>query len=217
MAFFFFFLLAFLIADPAAVCAKTMFITDRVEIQVRSSTGLEYRVLGRVKTGKKVEVLETTKGWAKIRLSDGTVGWINSIFLVDKIRGGTGLEPKGQEEFQELKETLQHLSQEKESLLQEKIRLTQELENLRVRMQNLLQEKSTKVGSEWTALQVKNEQLAKENSACQRELAELKQKKKAGILSDQIVWFLIGSLVLFLGLLLGWGLSRGQRRTRRYY
>ena len=66
-----------------------MYITDRIEIQIRSGTGIEYRVLGRVKTGDRVEVLEGDRNWSKIKLSDGTGSQEVTVYneLADQVRG----------------------------------------------------------------------------------------------------------------------------------
>ena len=202
---------------PTFLWAKTMYITDRIEIQIRSGTGIEYRVLGRVKTGDRVEVLEGDRNWSKIKLSDGTVGWINTTFLVDQIKVGSSGEPKIQEELQETKETLQALAREKEVLVQEKTRLTKEAEEAKILTQTLQQEKMKRISPELSALQTKNEQLEKEAALSRKQLSQVSEKQKGQGMGEQLTWFLIGSLVLLVGLILGLFLSRSQRKTRRYY
>jgi SH3 domain protein len=194
-----------------------MYITDRIEIQIRSGTGLEYRVLGRVKTGDRVEVLEGDRNWSRIKLSDGTAGWINTTFLVDQIKAGSVGDPKLQEELQENKETLQALSREKEMLVQEKTRLTKEAEEAKILAQTLQQEKMKRISPELSALQTKNEQLEKEIAQARKQISEVSGSQKGPWLGEHLTWFLIGSLVLLAGLILGLLLSRGQRKTRRYY
>lgn len=65
--------------------AKSMYITDRIEVGVRSEAGIEKGIVGMVKTGDRVVILEGDNTWSKIRMADGTVGWIASRFLVDQI------------------------------------------------------------------------------------------------------------------------------------
>jgi SH3 domain protein len=194
-----------------------MYITDRIEIGLRSGTGLEYRVLGRVKTGDRVEVLEGDRNWSKIKLPDGTVGWINTTFLVDQIKAVPVVDPKIQEELQEVKETVQGLSREKEMLVQEKNRLTKEVAEAKTLTQTLHQEKMKRISPELNALQTKNEQLETAAALSRKQLANLTEKQKGQRTGEQLTWFLIGSLVLLVGLLLGWVMSRSQRKTRRYY
>ncbi|MCJ7833707.1 MAG: TIGR04211 family SH3 domain-containing protein, partial [Deltaproteobacteria bacterium] len=113
---------------PSHLWAKTMFITDRIEISLRSGIGLEYRALTMVKTGDRVEVLEGGKNWSKVKLPNGTIGWINTCFLVDQVKVVPPLDPKLQEDLRGIKETSQSLAREKEILIQEKTRLLKEIE-----------------------------------------------------------------------------------------
>lgn len=202
---------------PSLLWAKTMYITDRIELSLRSGTGLEYRSLTMVKTGDRVEVLEGDKNWSKVKLANGTMGWINTCFLVDQVKTALPLDPKIQEDLRAIKEANQNLSREKEILIQEKNRLLKEVEEANNQTQTLSQEKNPRISSEVAALKTKNEQLDKEVALYKKQIGQFSQMEKKGGTEDQIKWFLIGSLVLILGLLLGWFLTRIRRKSRRYY
>lgn len=206
-----------LLLCPSHLWAKTMFITDRIELSLRSGIGLEYRALTMVKTGDRVEVLEGDKNWSKVKLSNGTIGWINTCFLVDQVRMVSLQDPKLQEDLRGMKETTQTLAREKEILIQEKNRLLKELEEAKNLPQTLNQENNKRNSTELSALKTKNEQLEKEVAQYKEQIAHTDQKEKAGRNEEQIKWFLIGSVVLIVGLLLGWFLSRGRRKPHRYY
>ena len=113
---------------PSHLWAKTMYITDRIELSLRSGTGLEYRTLTMVKTGDRVEVLEGDKNWSKVKLANGTIGWINTCFLVDQVKAAVPSDSKIQEDLRGLKEANQNLVREKEILIQEKNSLLKEVE-----------------------------------------------------------------------------------------
>jgi len=202
---------------PSHLWAKTMYITDRIEVSLRSGTGLEYRTLNMVKTGDRVEVLESDKNWTKVKLANGTVGWINTLFLVDQIRTIVSSDPKIQEDLHNLKEANQNLLREKEFLQQEKNRLLKEVEEVKNQSPNKTQEQLPRNSSELNALKAKNEQLGKEVALYKNQIAQLSQQEKGRGNDEQIKWFLIGSFVLIVGLLLGWLLSRARRKTHRYY
>lgn len=202
---------------PSSLSAKTMYITDRIEISLRSGTGLEYRALTRLKTGDRVEVLEGDKNWSKVKLPNGTTGWINTCFLVDQVRMVPSVDPKIQQELRAAKETGQSLAREKEILIQEKTRLLKEIEEANNQIHSLQQEKNKRISPELLALKEKNEQLSKEAALYKKQLDNFSQKEKRQQIEEQIKWFLIGSGVLVAGLLLGWLLSRGRRTSHRYY
>ena len=202
---------------PSHLWAKTMFITDRIEISLRSGIGLEYRALTMVKTGDRVEVLEGGKNWSKVKLPNGTIGWMNTCFLVDQVKVVPPQDPKLQEDLRGIKETSQNLIREKEILIQEKNRLLKEVKEAKNLTQTLYQENNKRVSPELSALKTKNEQLDKEVALYKKQIDHFSQKEKRGRNEEQIKWFLIGSVVLTAGLLLGLFLSRRRRKPHRYY
>jgi SH3 domain protein len=200
---------------PSHLWAKTMYITDRIELSLRSGTGLEYRTLTMVKTGDRVEVLESDKNWSKVKLANGTVGWVNTFFLVDQIKAAVPSDSKIQDELRGLKEANQNLVREKEILIQEKNSLLKEVEE--AKNQTHPQEKNSRISHELTALKLKNEQLDKEVALYKKQIEQFSQKETGGGTEEKVKWFLIGSVVLVMGLLLGWLMSRSRRKPHRYY
>lgn len=202
---------------PASLWAKSMYITDRIEVGLRSGTGIEQRIITMVKTGDRLEVLEGDKNWSKVRLPDGTTGWLATRFLVDQIRATPAMDPKFQEELRQLKETNQNLIQEKDGLLQEKNRLLQKLEEANKLIHTLQKEKTKLLPPDFADLKSKNDELSKEVTLYKKQLADLGRKEKGAPHEDRITWFLTGAAVLVLGLLLGWFIARGRRKPHRYY
>lgn len=202
---------------PASLWAKSMYITDRIEVGLRSGTGIEQRIITMVKTGDRVEVLEGDKNWSKVKLPDGKIGWLATRFLVDQIRPASAIDPKFQEELRRLKETNQSLAQEKEGLLQEKNRLLQKVEEATKLAQTLQQENHQRLPPDLTNLKSKNDQLSKEVSLYKKQLSDLSRKEKIPPPEDRIKWFLAGAAVLVLGLLIGWFIARSRRKTHRFY
>jgi SH3 domain protein len=206
--------LGVLALSPTPLWAKSMYITDRVEVGLRSGTGIEQRIITMLKTGDQVDLLEGDKNWSKVRLADGTVGWIATHFLVENIKPAYLADSKIQEELRGLKEKTQNLSREKESLSREKEKLSEEVKKL---TQTLQQEKITQPSPKLEELKTKNEKLDKEVALYKKQVAELSQKGKGPSSEDGIKWFFAGSAVLCFGLALGWFISRFRRKSKRYY
>lgn len=202
---------------PPFLWAKTMYITDRIEVGLRSSTGIEQRIITMVKTGDRVEVLEGDNNWTKVKLPNGTVGWLATRFLVESVKPAPTADPREQEELRGLKEKNQVLTKEKEGLFQEKSQLVKELEEAKKQNNLLAQEKRGTVAPAVQELTARNEKLEKEVVVYKKQLAETGKTEKNSSSESQVKWFLAGSGVLFLGLLLGWLTSRTRRKPNRFY
>ena len=199
----------------ASLWAKSMVITDRIEVGLRSGIGIEQRIVSTLKTGDRVEVLEGDRTWSKVRLPNGTVGWLATSFLVDTVRSQVPLpDPKIQEELRGLKEANQHLARQLNDLSQERERLLKETEDGKRLISTLQQEDRRPLSVEAAQLKARNEQLEKEILFLKKQGAVKNETPGSG---QHIPWFLAGSGVLFLGLVLGWVMNRGRRKPSRYY
>jgi len=195
--------LGLMLISSSPLWAKTMFITDRIEVGVRSGIGIEQKFVASVKTGDRVEVLEGDQNWTKVKLPNGAVGWVATRFLVEQVKSSQAADPKSMEELKSLKEINQNL--------------IKEIEEGKKAINVLQQERHQRLAPEQEQLKAKNEQLEKLAADYKKQIAHWQQKEKSGYTSDQILWFLAGSGVLFLGLLLGWLANRGRKKTSRYY
>ena len=66
---------------PAAVMADTTYITDKVPIELYSSTFQRGVLVTTLQSGAIVEVIETDADYSKIRTLDGQEGWLKSSYL----------------------------------------------------------------------------------------------------------------------------------------
>jgi SH3 domain protein len=209
--------LGLMLISSSPLWAKTMFITDRIEVGVRSGIGIEQKFVASVKTGDRVEVLEGDQNWTKVKLPSGAVGWVATRFLVDQVRTATAMDPKTLEELKGVKDQNLSLSKQLESTKQEREKLLKENEEGKKVLQDLQQEKQGRVAPELNQLKARNDQLEKQINELKQQAAANQQRGKDQHLHEQIWWFLSGSGVLFIGLILGWLATRGKKKTSRYY
>ena len=209
--------LGLMLFSSSPLWAKTMFITDRIEVGVRSGIGIEQKFVASVKTGDRVEVLEGDQNWTKVKLPNGTVGWVATRFLVDQVRTATTMDPKTQEELKGVKDQNLALSKQLEGYQQEREKLLKENEEGKKALQVLQQEKEGRVAPELNQLKARNDQLEKQIIDLKQQAASNQQRGKNRYLNEQILWFLSGSGVLFVGLILGWLASRRKKKTSRFY
>jgi SH3 domain protein len=209
--------LGLMLFSSSPLWAKTMFITDRIEVGVRSGIGIEQKFVASVKTGDRVEVLEGDQNWTKVKLQNGTVGWVATRFLVDQVRTATTLDPKTQEELKGVKDQNLALSKQLESFKQEREKLLKEQEEGKKVLHDLQQEKQGRVAPELNQMKAHNDQLEKQINELKQQAAANQQRGNNQRLNEQIWWFLSGSGVLFVGLILGWLASRRRKKTSRFY
>lgn len=209
--------LGLMLLSSSPLWAKTMFITDRIEVGVRSGIGIEQKFVASVKTGDRVEVLEGDQNWTKVKLPNGAVGWVSTRFLVDQVRTATAMDPKMLEELKGVKDQNLALSKQLETSKQEREKLSKENEEGKKALQDLQQEKQSRVVPELNQLKARNDQLEKQINELKQQATSSQQREKNQRLNEQIWWFLSGSGVLFIGLILGWLASRGKKKTSKYY
>ena len=78
-------LLTLLMGLPALAFAETAYITEKLEIPVRSGESREYRVIRYLQAGAQVEILETHEsGYTKIKDERGREGFVLGRYLVDR-------------------------------------------------------------------------------------------------------------------------------------
>lgn len=208
----------FFLLSAGPVWAKSMYVTDRIEVGVRSGIGIEQKFIGTIKTGDRVEVLEADQNWSKVKLANGTVGWVASRFLVEQVKTtAAAADPKALEELKGAKEQNLALTKQLEGYKQERERLLKETEEAKKAQQVLQQEKHGRIAPELDQLKAQNAQLQKQIQEWKQQADALRKHEKNQLLTEQIGWFLAGSGVLFIGLILGWLASRGKKKTSKYY
>ena len=69
-----------------AVFAETRYVTDELEVTLRSGQSTRNNIVRMLKSGTALEVLEDSgdTGYSLVRLPSGTEGWVLSRFLVNQ-------------------------------------------------------------------------------------------------------------------------------------
>ena len=75
--------LALLLGISLTAQAETRFVTDELEVDLRSGTSTQHRILRMLPSGTALETLEVDadSGYTKVRTSSGVEGWILTRFL----------------------------------------------------------------------------------------------------------------------------------------
>ena len=103
---------------------ETLYVTDQLDINMRSGTSTRHQIMQLVKSGAAVQILKTDKdkGYSKVRLANGKEGWLLSRYLVaqpsarDRLAEATRQLSSLQGDSGALRDELASLRQEKRTL-----------------------------------------------------------------------------------------------------
>jgi SH3 domain protein len=211
------FLAGALAASLGAQGAQKAYVTDKLEVQLRSGPSLQHKIVKMVPSGTAVTILYTDEanGYNQVSTESGEQGWILSRYLTGQPVARIQMEENAKrvtdlgEENKTLKAELAQVRSGKDSaekstqeLNTETNRLNSELISVRQASANALQ------------IQSERDQLQEKVIALERELETTKREKQSLDDSNKQDWFLIGAGVLFGGISLGLILPRLSWRKR---
>ncbi len=192
-----------------------VYITDQVDIPIRSEKSLGNTIIRLLPSGTKLSVLQITDdGWTEVKYQD-TIGWITSRYLSNNMSAREELKlvntvmnenqlliTKYETELKELNKQLLILNNENKELVIKSSKSEAEKTHIEQIYQDALklEHENEKLNQE--QLQLKTElQLAQNNSQIEQD-------------TSQRNWFIAGALVLFFGIAIGFIMpKRVNRRT----
>ncbi len=181
-----------------------VYITDQVDIPIRSEKSLGNTIIRLLPSGTKLSVLQITEdGWTEVKYQN-TIGWISSRYLSNTMSSREELKQantvinesqllitKYETELEELNKQLLILNNENKALVIKSSKSEAEKNHIEQIYQDALklEHENEKLNQE--QLQLKTElQLAQNNSQIQQD-------------TSQRNWFIVGALVLFFGVVIG--------------
>lgn len=199
-----------LILPVTSFAEATRYVSDELEITMRTGQGVKYGIVRMLQSGTKLNVLETDPaGYSKVRTGNGVEGWVLTRYLSNSASARNQLVASQQKvanlelELAKYKEEVLALTSqnsdagsENMTLKETSQRLSKELDDLRRTASNavaldnenrLLKEKLQTIDHDMQSIIIENSAL-KDNSTKN--------------------WFLIGAAVLFGGIILGLILPR---------
>ncbi len=211
-SFFLFLALPIFIMPP--VYAQSQYVSDELEITLRSGPSIQNRILRMLKSGTKLEILSVNEdsGYAKVRDPEGNEGWVLTRFLMDQpsareriiennqhmaILEAENLKARAEmEKMDDLRRTITQLKSENQ-------RLDDELSQLRTTAASALS-----LNQENTNLQEVIKELADQKETLTRENLILKDETAPR-------WFVRGAGVVLLGIVIGLILPKIRWKRRR--
>lgn len=199
-------LIALIILSPISAYAQTTrYVTDELEITMRTGKGVKFGIRKMLQSGMKLDVIETDpSGYSKVRTSKGVQGWVltrylsnmpsarNRIATAEQKVANLELElAKAQEEIIALSSQTETSSSQNMALKETSQRLRKELDDLQ------------RTASNAVAIDNENRQLKEKIQGTDHKMQSLVLENNALKDSEAKSWFLVGAVVLFGGFILG--------------
>jgi SH3 domain protein len=182
-------------------------VTDVLYVNLRTEQGDTGRTLRTIRSGTPLEILErsqTDDKFVRVRTEDGLEGWVNDRFLTGEAIAATRIKQmedsyrQMQKENQQLKEKFQKIDAELREKDKDHQRLASENTKLSSQFHQIQQ-----VSARPIELEQENKDLRLRAAELQKEVVDLRNENSNFKDSTNRNWFLTGSAVVILGVLIG--------------
>jgi SH3 domain protein len=209
--------LAIALLTSTTVMAETAYVSDELEIMVRSGKSAGHRIIATLKSGKKINVVERDResGYARVKLSATRDGWVLSR-LLHKTPSAKSRLAKAEASLASIKAKFSVSSKQLTELGEQKGSLDTETNSLKKLNATLSRDLEQLKQTASNAVQILEErnQLQQRVVTIERELESLKRENDMLVNSDAQDWFLVGSGVLLFGIILGFILPKLSWRKK---
>ena len=186
---------------PLVAAAETVFVSDQLEITLRTGPGLKNKIIAMLNSGDELEVLQRNPdGYTQVRAPDGKTGWVLQRYLM--------AEPAARTRLQEIRAREQQVAAQQAEIEQLRNNLTaSRTESAGVQAQNSALntelERVRKVAADTLAINEKNAELSAslEQAEAQQNRLQLENERLRS--NSEQAWFVRGAGVILLGMLLG--------------
>ncbi|MGB5541196.1 MAG: TIGR04211 family SH3 domain-containing protein [Gammaproteobacteria bacterium] len=197
--------------------AETSYVSDSLEITMRSGKGNSFSITRMLSSGTPLEVLEVDKdaGYTRVRTKSGKEGWVLSRYLMKTAAARDRL-ASAEKNLAEMELEKRKLETAMAALSGEKNALAKELEGLsgqnRKVSQDLAEIKRT--ASSALAIDSENKELKSRVVSLERDMQTLQQENEG--LRDRTArdWFMVGAGVVLLGIVVGLIIPRIRWRKK---
>ncbi len=201
-----FFLVSCLLILSGNAVAETRYVSDTLEITMRSGKGTSFGITRMLRSGTPVEVLNVDKksGYTQVRTNSGKEGWVLSRFLM---KGQAARErlATAEKNLAELELENRKLTTAMATLKEEKGALESNLSALEGESRGVSQELAEirRTASSALAIDSENKDMKGRMVSLERQLQTVQQENEA--LKDRTArdWFMVGAAVVLLGIIVG--------------
>jgi SH3 domain protein len=209
------FFLLFLLSS--FVNAETyVYITDQVDIPMRGDPSIKSdNLMKRLESGTKLELISSKDGWTEVRYQ-GKIGWVISRYLTSNPSARSQLEKLMQDVnkdnivLQDQKIKIKSLESEIKELKTQNSKISMQGEKFKAEKEHVEQ-----VYKDALKLEHENEKLRTESLNLKTEIQLLKNSSTIAQEATSRNWFIVGALVLLIGIIFGFIIQR-MAKPRRF-
>jgi SH3 domain protein len=206
-------LLAVMLSLPLVAFAETAYITEKLEIPVRSGESRDYRIIRYLQAGAQVEILETYEsGYTKIKDERGREGFVLGRYLVDRAPSFV-IAGRLEAEVAKQKETIKRLQQDIKALTSQNESSSESVKAIKNQLARKEAELNEFLATAGDSITLRNRLVALETER-QVLLADnetLRAEKLAAGDDSSKSWFALGALTLAAGWFVGLLMPRVRR------
>ncbi len=200
-------LLASLLAAPvfgqSALAAN--FVTDQLEITLRTGPGVDYRIASMLRAGTRLEVIEKRKGWSHVKVSGDREGWIITRFITTDAPKGPQL-VRAQKKLGDANAKISTLTSQLAETQKSLSTALKEAEATAGKLDSVDKEfvKWKKVNEGVISLTSDHEGLKTQSIKDAEALSSLTMENRQLKARKNVYWFISGAIILLVGLGLGY-------------
>lgn len=197
--------------------AETRYVSDSLEITMRSGKSTSHGITRMLRSGTPVEILETDKksGYSHVRTRGGKEGWVLTRFLMKGPAARDRL-AEAEKELAELELENRRMGTAIQSIKEEKLSLQRDKQSLAGEHRQVSQELSEikRTASSALAMDSENKELKSRVVTLERNLQTLQQENES--LKDRTArdWFMVGAAVVLMGIIVGLIIPRIRWRRK---
>ena len=201
-----YFLVPFLFFLAGNAVAETRYVSDVLEITMRSGKGTSFGITRMLRSGTEVQVLAVDKntGYTQVRTKNGKEGWVLSRFLMNGQAARERL-AAAEKSLAELELENRKLTTAMATLTEDKKALVSNLGDLEGQSRSVSQELTEikRTASSALAIDSENKDLKGRLVSLERQLQTVQQENES--LKDRTArdWFMVGAAVVLLGIIIG--------------
>lgn len=208
-----FFLLLATVANAEPV-PESMYITETIEVMIRTGPDVTHKIISMPKSGSSVEVLEVLDDWVRVRLPNNKEGWMLSRYVTSS--------PPSRDIIKKLEQENGALKLRVKTLSEENTRVRQDLKEVKKALSTSTNTSETlrksyedlKSGSkDFLGLKASYDKAAKELAASKKKLTKLERELEELRDSQTMRWFIAGASVVVVGFFIGYMSRRPRRRS----
>jgi len=200
----------------AGAAAETRYVSDELQITLRSGQSTQHQILRMLTSGTPLEILETADdtGYTRVRTPQDVEGWVLTRYLMDhpsaedQLANAQKKMARLQEDNKNLQAKLNAVSSDKTSLDKDKGELLAKNGKLETELDHI-----RKTAADAIAIESEKNRLANEAQTMKTQLQEVQQENLSLKNRSNRDWFVRGAGVVLLGILLGLILPRIRFRS----